>query len=170
MISRIDYEYYEWLVSQIHIPNHNDYSELFERLHNLEFIWIVPHDDDRAGDGTALRYEFLNGASRKLLLKEATILEVLVALSRRVAFQAGTESAERWAWRLLKNLRLNKATSPLVGSKGERVEEILYNLVWRQYQSNGSGGFFPLKHNLKDQTKVDIWNQMNAYVMEMSDR
>jgi hypothetical protein len=169
MMNRIDYEYYEWLVSQIHIPNDNDYTELFDRMHNLEFVWIVPRDDDRAHDGTDLRWEFLDGASRKLMLQEATILEVLIGLSRRVAFQT-SQPANRWAWRLLKNLRLTKSNNPLTGAKGEKVEEILYNLVWRQYQPNGSGGFFPLKHTERDQTKINIWYQMHEYITEMNDR
>jgi len=135
-------------------------------MHDLEFVWTVPNDDNRVQDGLDLRHEFLDGARRRLRIDGASILEVLIALSRRVEFTAGGD-ATVWAWRLLKNLRLSKMSDPLTGSEADHVDEILDSLVWRTYQRNGEGGFFPLKHPLEDQTKVEIWYQMNAYVMEM---
>lgn len=165
-MNQIDYDYFEWLTSQVAIPSNQTYKDLFDRMHNTEFIWTVPNDDNRLQDGLDLRIEFLNGRRRKLDLNGATFLEVLIALSRRVAFIAGGEP-HVWAWKLIKNLRLNKASDPLIGEKAERVEETLYSVVWRTYQRNGLGGFFPLKNSLEDQTKIEIWYQMNAYVNEI---
>ena len=164
-MNKIDYEYYEWLISQIASPEHHSYRDLFERMHNFEFVWVVPHDDNRVQDGLDLRAEFLDGSSKRLALQGATVLEVLVGLSRRVAFVAGGD--ERiWAWKLLKNLRLHKMVDPLTDVRAQRVDDILYALVWRTYEPNGQGGFFPLDNALDDQTKVEIWVQLNAYVME----
>jgi len=42
-------------------------------------------------------------------------------------------------------------------------------LIWRDYHADGRGGFFPLTNPDTDQTKVEIWYQMNAYVTEMTD-
>lgn len=165
---QINYDYYEWLVSEIAFPQHKSFNDLFDRLHNTEFTWFVPNDDNRVQDALDLRTEFLDGRRRKLELEGATLLEVVVSLSRRVEFTAGGDS-HKWAWKLIKNLRLHKATDPLVGEKAERVENILYNLVWRTYKNNGQGGFFPLKDPKEDQTKVEIWYQMNAYVIEMDE-
>jgi hypothetical protein len=166
-MKKIDYDYFEWLTSQITIPNNNSYGELFSRMHNFEFVWLVPNDDNREKDGLSLRAEFLNGRHpNSLILEGVSILEVLVALSRRVAFIGGGD-AEMWAWRLLKNLRLNKASDPITEAKAARIDETLYALVWRTYQPNGRGGFFPLKFPKEDQTKIEIWFQMNAYIIEM---
>jgi hypothetical protein len=99
------------------------------------------------------------------MIQGATALEVLIALSRRVAFNAGGEP-EVWAWKLLKNLRLHKATDPFTPEKANRVDEVLYALIWRTYKPNGQGGFFPLQWDPEDQTKVEIWYQMNKYVAE----
>jgi hypothetical protein len=166
-MNQVDYEYYEWLVSQIHIPTGRTYGDLFERMHNLEFVWTVPNDDNRVQDGLDLRAEFLEEhGSRKLALTVVTFLEVLVGLSRRVAFTAGG-SAELWAWRLIKNIRLHKASDPLVGPKSEHVDEVLDAVIWRTYSPDGRGGFFPLNNPSEDQTKVEIWYQMNTYVIEM---
>jgi hypothetical protein len=164
-MSKTDIDYYEWLISQIYIRNDKSYRGLFERMHNMEFVWTVPNDNNRIQDGLDLRYEFLNGTRNKLTLNGATFLEVLIALSRRVAFTAGGE-ANLWAWKLMKNIKLNKMSDPLTDEKASRIDVILYNLIWRIYDKNGRGGFFPLNHTLEDQTKVEIWYQMQAYVNE----
>jgi hypothetical protein len=165
-MNKLDYDYFDWLVAQIHTPaNNRTYNELFSRMHNTEFVWTVPNDDNRLRDGLALRSEFLNGSRRRLDVVGVSILEVLIALSRRVAFTAGGD-AEHWAWRLIKNLRLNKAYDPLTDEKALKVDDTLYALIWRTYASNGRGGLFPLKRPNYDQTKQEIWDQMNAYIIE----
>ena len=163
-------DYYLWLIAQIGVPerNRNTYNDLFMRLHETEFVWIVPHDDNRLQDGVELRSEFLNGRRiRDLEGRPISLLEVLIALSRRVAWTTD-RSSEFWAWQLLENLRLTKSSDPLTGQKAERVEEVLEALIWRTYERDGNGGFFPLNHPLDDQTKREIWDQMNAYVNEMN--
>lgn len=165
-MTRADYEYYEWLVSQITIPNNKTYLELFERMHNFEFIWIVPNDDNRIQDGFDLRSEFFNGSRQRLINKKASFLEVLIGLSRHVAFTGGGNSGV-WAWKLIKNLRLNRMSDPLIGEQIAKVDDILDTVIWRTYSKSGQGGFFPLKQNPSDQTKIEIWYQMNAYINEM---
>ena len=164
-MNKTDYKYYEWLVSQVETPGDRTYNGLFERMHNFEFVWFVPNDDNRHQDGLDLRLEFLNGNAPTLHLAGATMLEILVSLSRRVAFTAGGDE-RRWAWKLLKNLKLNKMSDPLTEAKAQRIDDILYAVVWRTYDRNGNGGFFPLKDSLDDQTKVEIWYQLNKYVIE----
>lgn len=167
-MTQSDYDYYEWLVSQIRVPPNKPLTGVFERMHNLEFIWFIPNDDNRVQDGLDLRIEFLDGTNKRLDLNGVTILEVLVGLSRRVAFTAGGD-AKTWAWRLLKNLKLHKCTDPLSDDQANRVDDILYSVVWRTYAADGWGGFFPLKQPSEDQTKVELWYQMNAYVIEMKE-
>jgi hypothetical protein len=164
-MNKADYAYYEWLVSQVDIPGDRTYHDLFERMHNFEFVWFVPNDDNRVQDGLDLRIEFLNGNRPNLHLEGATMLEILVSLSRRVAFTGGGNERQ-WAWKLLKNLRLTKMSDPLTEEQAKRVDDILETLVYRTYERSGRGGFFPLKDSLEDQTKIELWYQMNAYVIE----
>jgi hypothetical protein len=170
-MTTIDYEYYLWLTKKIDIPNGKSYLDLFERMHNAEFFWTVPNDDNRVQDGIDLRGEFLEvRGGGDLNLQGATCLEVVVGLSRRLAFIAdGGHRSAQWAWTLLKNLRLHKFSDPLTPVRQERVDEILYNVVWRNYHPDGRGGFFPLQNPDVDQTKIEIWHQLNAYVSEMTD-
>lgn len=167
----IDLEYYQWLISQVQVGPRKQYFGLFEILHNTEFTWFVPNDDNRVADGEHLRNDFFRTTrDRKyedgdLALEGVSVLEVIVALSKRVAFNAGGD-ADLWAWRLIKNLGLNKMADPLTPRKIQNINDILDILIWRNYEPSGAGGFFPLKRSLKDQTKVEIWYQMQEYVME----
>jgi len=165
-IRQIDYKYYDWLVSQIHIPVEQTFNGLFERMHNTEFVWFIPNDDNRIGDAFDLRREFLNGRNHTLKLEGATLLEILVSLSRRAEFVDGGDDASKWAWKLLKNLKLTKKFDPLTPDDIDEIDNILFTLIWRTYRPNGQGGFFPLKHPDEDQTKVEIWYQLNKYIIE----
>lgn len=166
--TQIDYEYYEWLTSQVHIPNGKKYDELFGILHTIEFRWTVPNDNNRITDALDLRVRFLNDEGyydRELTLDGATILEILISLSRRVEFTAGGNS-HKWAWKLLKNLRLTQMSDPLTDDDTLIIQDIIDALIWRTYKPNGKGGFFPLNRPEEDQRNVEIWYQMNAYVIE----
>jgi hypothetical protein len=165
--TQIDYDYFEWLISHIAVPNGKSYNELFEVMHNTEFHWTIPNDDNRIQDGIDLRGYFLNGKKATIHLEGATLLEILVSLSKKVEFTAGG-SSRKWAWRLLKNLRLHKMSDPLAEADINRINDILDALIWRTYRADGRGGFFPLNYPEEDQTKVEIWYQMNKYVLEMN--
>lgn len=166
-MTQIDQKYFEWLISQIHTRKKKTFIDLFERLHNTEFVWSVPNDDNRVSDGLELRFEF--GYNKKTSFeKGVSVLEVIVALSRRCAFVGGGNPYE-WAGKLLENLGLSTMFDPLSQGKSDKVEKILEDLIWRTYKPNGQGGFFPLRETIDDQTKVEIWYQMNAYVMENFD-
>jgi len=164
-MTRRDERYFDWLVSQIQVPPHKTFWDLFAIMHQFEFAWTVPNDDNRVQDGKDLRYEFFHDSSHhgSLPPDTASFLEVLVGLSRRVAFTAGGD-ARNWAWRLIKNLGLNRCSDPLSEGKRQRVQDTLYACVWRQYRPDGHGGFFPLYEPEDDQTKLEIWHQMHYYV------
>ena len=167
--NQIDYEYFEWLTTQIHNNSSKTFNDLYERMHNTEFIWWVPNDDNRVQDGMALRYEFAEARRGKLTLNGATFLEVLVALSRRVSFTVGGDDARRWAWRLIKHIGLNRMSDPLTNGQSQRVAEILEDVIWRNYEKDGQGGFFPLKNNKpgQDLTKLELWDQLQLYSIEL---
>lgn len=141
-------------------------------MHQIEFVWTIPGDDNRIQDGKDLRTEFMYAFDipndfPELEFKEyVSVFEITIAISRILAFVAGGE-ASGWAWRLIDNLGLNHYYDPLNTRKFGEVHNILENLIWRTYERNGKGGFFPLLFPVEDQTKVEIWYQLNAYVNEI---
>ena len=49
-------EYFEWLCSLVKAEK--KYSMLWQKLHDMDFVWIVDRDENRAEDGKYLRYIF----------------------------------------------------------------------------------------------------------------
>ena len=92
------------------------------------------------------------------------MLELLIGLSRRLAFEAEGEPSI-WFWTLLENIGLanytDDSTLPV-----RKIDEILDRVIWRLYNKNGSGGLFPLNHTKNDQRKTEMWYQLSEYVLE----
>jgi hypothetical protein len=166
--------YFDWLTQQFEIlgKSKRTYQALFLKLFSTEFVWTIPGDDNRVKDALDLRREFENQGGPRFgriqTLQFVTVLEVLLALSRRLAFLAGGEAPE-WAWHLLENLNIEGCSDPLTLTQSGHIDEVLDALVWRTYQKNGRGGFFPLKKPKGDQRKVELWYQMQEYISEIQE-
>ena len=108
MTKKFAERYFNWLSKQIRIEKNElrDYDYLFRRLHSKEFAWIVPNDDNRIGDAFELRREFW-GEGNKYPRYGVSTLEVIVALSRRLEFNAGGTS-EIWAGQLAQESRIGQ--------------------------------------------------------------
>lgn len=171
--TRLAEKYFRWLGTQIRTEHGNpeaDYWDLLNLMFAKEFVWLIPHDDNRAVDGLDLRSEYCYSQGLELNaltnLGPVTFLEVLIGLSRRLSFAAGG-NAQGWAWQLMNNLELHKMPDPLSRRKAKQVEDILETCIWRTYTPDGQGGFFPLAWSDEDQTKVELWYQMAAYIDEL---
>lgn len=147
------------------------YWDLLHIMHEKEFVWLVPNDDNRIVDGLDLRVEFCYSQHiRSTALRNlgpCSFLEVLIGLSRRLSFAAGGHPTG-WAWQLVINLELHKMFDRLSHRKAQKVNDILDTAIGRTYLPDGSGGFFPLAWPDDDQTKVEIWYQMANYIDEMN--
>jgi hypothetical protein len=166
-------DYLRWLEPQLRDEHGNQsktYWDLLNLMFEKEFVWLIPHDDNRMVDGLDLRTEFAHEAHiRPNALKQlgpCSFLEVLIGLSRRLAFAAGGQ-APGWAWQLVTNLELHRMSDPLSQPKRNRVEHILNACMYRTYQPDGQGGFFPLAWPDDDMTKVELWYQMHAFIEEI---
>lgn len=175
MTSTLNDAYLEWLTGQIKNTHRQrrsrTYWDLMVLLHNKEFVWLVQNDDNRVQDGLDLRSEFQTtvlGTDAWLDFWDygCSVLEVIIALSRRLAFTIDS-SPELWAWNLIDNLHLGSMHDPLSRKKQIVVDDILENLIWRTYEPDGTGGFFPLAFPKEDQTKIEIWYQMHSYIDEL---
>lgn len=171
----LDESYFVWLYSQVgdtRVRNpHRTYWNLLRALYTKEFVWFVANDDNRLEDGKELRCEFvnqerLNDVDCHWIELGCSMLELLVALSRRLAFQ--TNGAPRdWFWVLIGHLGLREFSDeeqlPM-----DFIEETLERVIFRTYDPDGVGGLFPLRHPDRDQRHVELWYQLNAYVQEHS--
>lgn len=177
MSQLLDEQYLTWLYARIGSVNERSKSKtywvLFRQLYTQEFVWLVANDDNRVDDGRDLRYEFLDeiGISRDVdpdwMGMGCSVLELLMGLAKRFAFE--TDRTPRyWFWELLENLDLVRFTDA-VNTKTktqEIVNEIVHDLIFRNYHPSGRGGLFPLETPDKDQRNVEIWYQLCAYILE----
>ena len=167
--------YFQWLYGQIgSVKQRNrarSYWQLARVLHKREFIWFVPNDDNRVEDGRELRYEFARVSGNDDVSEEwfevgCSFLEMLIALSRRLAFESEGEPAD-WFWTLVdKNLHIRVNDRDWTRDHERDINNIVDRVIWRRYSRTGVGGLFPLKHTTLDQRKVEIWYQLSAYLIE----
>lgn len=169
----LDELYLTWLydhVASVKLKNPSrTYWNLMRALFKTEFFWFVPNDDNRIEDGRDLRDEFL--ADQDIQVEDqdwldlgCSMLELLIGLSRRLAFEAEGEP-RIWFWEMIDNLGLY-GYNDRVAFPHEAVKDILDQVVWRTYRRDGFGGLFPLQRADRDQRDVEIWYQLNAYLLE----
>jgi hypothetical protein len=173
LIQELAYDYHEWLMElmRIDLPEHRNYRKLMYDLDTKEFIWLHPMDENRDIDAFDLRKEYFfdNGLDvSEVWTSPRSCLEVLAALSRRIEIEItgepGNDHIERWFWIMISNLGLDRFDDDHYDHG--YVEYILDVWLARKFEKNGKCGLFPLKKATSDQRDVDIWYQMQAYLME----
>ncbi|WP_300571143.1 hypothetical protein [Flavobacterium sp.] len=170
----LDALYYEWLYEQVGRQGNvksRTHRKLLKHLYSKAFVWLIPNDDNRVEDGRELRYEFAQAAhlqslDAEWLGLECSVLEMLIGLSRRLSFVAEGEPRD-WFWHLMRNLGLDGFSDNQYDGYIIEIEEVLNQLVFRTYLSNGQGGLFPLSYPQEDQRGVELWYQMSEYLAEL---
>lgn len=171
---RVNDDYFEWLCKLIdskRFSRHISYRKLLMRLHDIEFTWTVPHDDNRADDGIQLRRRFaLDYEDRTLsnyISGPCSVLEMMVALAIRCEETIMDDAAMgnrtgQWFWGMIHNLDLNSMTD----SKFDRnyVDDAIARLLNREYEPDGRGGLFTVKRCTRDMRTVEIWCQLSWYL------
>lgn len=171
---QINNEYFEWLCELIDAKRFSkrvSYRKLLMHLHNIEFTWIIPLDNNRADDGIQLRRRFALArndlALQRCLTGPCSVLEMMVALAVRCEEwimddeQMGNRTGQ-WFWGMIHNLGL----SPMTDSKFDRdfIDDAIARFLNREYEPNGKGGLFTVKHCDHDMRNVEIWCQLSWYL------
>lgn len=182
MRERLNAEYFEWMYQLVCADRYNErlsYRKLLSLLHDIEFVYTMPSDDNRAIDGIDFRYKFgyEYGYSRGLIAQHidtrpCSVLEMMVALAYRVENQFMTDSdygdrTGQWFWSMMVNLGLGRINDdnfdPYI------VEKTIERFINRDYEPNGAGGLVILEHCNRDLRDVNIWTQMMWYLNEVSE-
>lgn len=172
----IDERYLKWLYGQVASVNTRQRSRshwsLLRQLYTTIFVAIVPHDENRIADVQDLRDEFLSveaddeRGNLEWLRLPCSMLELLVVLSRQLAFEMD-DDPRTWFWHLIEVLDLAQFNDRDYDDHAEEViAETLDRIIWRNYSPDGHGGLFPLRNPHEDQRKVELWYQLNAYLLE----
>lgn len=162
-------DYGAWLVQYVGFKKKN-YSMLMAELHNSPFEFSVDHDDNRAEDGMSLRDEFGAdlGFRRVEFDKPCSVLEMLVALAVRIENEyigdPEDEHPEKIFWEMVCNLGLDRCSDKRFNR--DYVYNVLKKWIRRDFNKSGHGSIFPLRNSSRDQTRLEIWSQMNEYLTE----
>jgi len=162
--------YFYWLKNLVDHKG-SDREDLISWLHEKNFRWFLPNDDNREKDGIDLREEFSRMSNRRefnqYLNGPCTMLEMLIALAKRLNYTLYDplygDELDRWFWSMVENLGLS---FDLRGEGLRKNEMILDRLLDRTYLYNGRGGLFPLMSSRGDQRTVEIWYQMQYWIKE----
>lgn len=173
----LDERYLEWLYSLVGIVRNanplRSHWLLTAQLLQKEFFWSVPNDDNRVADGLDLRVEFVEDTDtecdQEWMELGCSVLEMLIALCRRIGFESIHDSYY-WFWKIMENLHLGGYVDDAYNDDVALTVDLVFTtVIERTYDSSGQGGMFPLKRSNQDQTMVEIWYQMSAYLLENSD-
>lgn len=169
--------YFKWLLDFVCDAHQKmDYDIVLWDLFEKDFIWLIEYDENLSIYGLDLRDQFLesNETYRKMydiyggFEKNCSILEMMVALSILIEDKIMTNYQENrtgiWFWEMMDSLGLTIYDN-MSYDDGE-VDEILEKFLYRKYEKNGAGGLFTVKSGCKNMKLLDIWMQMNAFLIE----
>lgn len=176
-LQKFNDSYLVWLADRM---DGVDHLLLFEKLHNILFRWMpdVPMDENRVEDGRRLRFVFESDTGidipKAALDWPTSFLEVLVALAEtmedNIMYNPDNDTdASTWFWMMLSNIGLAQCDDIWMEKhegSGFYVQQVVDDVMLRRYGRDGEGGLFPLERPREDQRKVQLWYQMNSYILE----
>lgn len=161
-------DYYMWLLGRVGISRSlfENYSRLLEVLFSTDFIYAFIMDANRAQAGLNLRSIYAMEAGVDLedvQTGRCTVLEMFVALSDSFAEFSGREKSDCF-WEMIENLGLRGCNND--NFDRNYILNRLSDWMGRCYKPDGEGSPFPLRNYNGDSRNMEIWNQMNAYILE----
>lgn len=161
-------DYYAWLLDKVDALHgeYENYSLLMQFLYANDFKYVLSMDANRAKGGLALRsiYAMQEGVYLEDVKDgPCSILEMLIGLADNM-YMYTNEPTSRWFWEMIANLGLmicddNNCDEDFISQKLS---------VWmdRKFDKSGQGSIFPLNEEFTgDSTHMEIWNQMNKYLL-----
>lgn len=170
--------YFEWLfdiVCGTRFGGDISFRKLITHLHNTEFRYVIPNDENRAREGQNLRYHFAltqlcpmpEYVILDILAGPCSVLEMMVALAIYAEEHVMTnpqigDRTGQWFWNMVVNLGLGDQMDSRFDRK--YVESTLSRFMDRKYSPNGRGGLFTIQNCQRDLRKVEIFYQLCWYL------
>lgn len=175
---QLDELYFVWLYSQVADTETAEPAltswNLLRILFRKEFVWTIPNDVNRAEDGKDLRRDFIsseglgNEADPDWVDYGCSFLELMVGLAKRLAF-LGDGELHYWFWKMMENIGIPRYSDIRKRLPVKKIDEVLDRVMYRTYERDGTGGFFPLQRTHRDQRTVELWYQLSAYLVEQNE-
>lgn len=172
--SDVQNDYFEWLYDLVckgRYAKEISYRKLLMYLHTTEFVYLIPMDSNRADDGINLRYRFAYdykspAAAETFLDGPCSVLEMMIALSIRceeiMDNPAIGDRTAQWFWEMISNLGLRVMIDDNFDK--DYVKSTIHRFLYREYEPNGKGGLFTVRHCNDDLRNEEIWIQLCWYL------
>ena len=168
--------YFKWLCNIVcgkRYAKQISYRELLGRLHETEFIFLIPLDENLASDGVDLRYRFAleYDYDPDYVLREindpCSVLEMMIVLSFHCEEgimddpHMGDRTAQ-WFWEMIVNLGLGSMYDSRFNL--DYVDDVIETFLYREYEPDGKGGLFRIRDCDTDLRDIPIWRQLCWYL------
>lgn len=169
-------DYFEWLINKVSNKGYkgpSSFRKLCTQLHEIEFYHLILKDQNRAEDGAGLRYMFALDFPEEyiedilyILDGPCSVFEMMVALAIRCEGimddpNIGDRTGQ-WFWGMIVSLGLGGMFDGKYDSRV--VDYTIRKFLDREYDPNGKGGLFTIRHCDRDLRHVEIWTQMMWYL------
>ncbi|MBO7449066.1 MAG: hypothetical protein J6U54_01745 [Clostridiales bacterium] len=165
--------YYEYLISKVRTSDETalylaNHENLLMKLFKQPFIFTIPMDSNRYEDGISLRYRYEEDTGHLYSEEEpCNMLEMIVALAVRIEndFMGDEKGNTIGNWFVYMINSLGFPEDSLLTD--EQFYYILNNFYTHSYSNDGSGGgcLFYIPGFKGDLRQMEIWNQMNCWIM-----
>lgn len=181
--NELNNQYFEWmyeLVQNERYSKRRSYRKLIRYLNDISFRFSIPMDDNRSADGIDLRYRFGydNSYDNRLIATllddhPCSVLEMMIALSVRCEENImynpdkGIRTG-KWFWEMIINLGLMGMDDRYFDP--DYVRSTIDRMLDRDYDPDGRGGLFIVRHARRDLRSVEIWYQACWYLNEILEK
>jgi hypothetical protein len=174
----IQEEYFTWLYGIVCDYKQTDgisYIKLLRHLHDTDFTYLMERDGNRADDGIQLRYRFAISEGYRAVSDQVlsdldapcSVLEMMIALALTCEENIMDDTSYgnrtgQWFWSMIVSLGLG----PFIDTRYDRrlVDAIISRFLNREYEPDGRGGLFTIKHCKTDLRDMEIWGQLCWYL------
>lgn len=175
-------EYFEWLFDIVCAKRYSksiSYKKLLTHLYEIEFIYTMPMDGNRAADGVDLRHRFILEKGYDFMYRRVldsldgpcSVLEMLIALAIRCEENLMDDPlygdrTGQWFWEMIINLGLGSTLDERFDAR--IVDEAINRFMYRDYEPDGRGGLFTIRNCKVDLREVEIWFQLCWYLDDIN--
>lgn len=173
-------DYFIWLCEMVCVDGRytdESYWILAKQLWDIDYEWIMEQDENRSKSVSILRHRYLAEGGKEWHDEIPSVLEVLIMLSDAIFDMLdeldGEDRRPMYFWEMIDNLGLIDFTDNRFRQLPDRnswdFRRIRQRIdVWldRRFDYDGTGSPFPLQKPREDQRNVELWYQMNAYIIE----
>ena len=175
--------YFEWLHRSVYRVSKYDQDDTYSfrmlsrELLEIPYHYDIPRDELRVGDGIRLRYKFgaQFGYDDQTIVcslddKPCSVFEVMVALAKRcesdiMANPSYGNRTIQWYNDMIVSLGLGGQYN--LNFDAAKVHEAAERMMNHEYEPNGKGGLFTVRHPIRDMRELELWSQMCDYLNEM---